>query len=332
MADTRVEDGDNGVQTKTEETTPPNDAHSAKPPPRKRRRVVISCLDCHKRKQKCDRKLPCTNCVSRGKQATCRYETGAPISRDHPGGRKGSNQQDDDSPPMDSSNNGGGGGGHIPLKAADFGYSNSSGNGASTLGFLKKIEGAGSGEPLSSVGGVGDTVHEGEHFGSRERYKSLVRHLPARTFVEKLVDIYFKEFNWMYYSIDEAEFQENLEQWYQLPFHLLSNAGPQGIEPTLRSFPALLFQLLASALLGIYDESDERFVGLKYAGNMTFEDLALEYSETGVAILSLLGKRQMTVPTVLAGWVRAAFLKYTGQVTEAVSLSCFLPGYQSAAC
>lgn len=318
MADIQV-DGD-GVEPKTEDTTPPTDTpgqSNAKPPPRKRRRVVISCLDCHKRKQKCDRKLPCTNCVSRGKQATCRYETGAPVARE----RKESDpqQENDDSPSTADGSTNGVGGGHMPVKAADFGYSNGSGNGASTLSFLKKIEGAGSGEPLSSVGAVGDMLQDGEYFGSRERYKSLVRHLPARTFVEKLIDIYFREFNWMYYAVDEAELLEQLEQWYQLPFHLLSNAGPQGIEPTLRSFPALLFQILASALLGIADENDEKFVSLKYAGNMTFEDLALEYSETGVAILSLLGKRQMTVPTVLAGWVRAAFLKFTGQVTEAVS-------------
>ncbi|KAK6202017.1 hypothetical protein LQW54_009149 [Pestalotiopsis sp. IQ-011] len=306
-----------GVEARMEEITPPNDASSqpTKPPPRKRRRVVISCLDCHKRKQKCDRKLPCTNCVSRGKQSSCRYETGAPISKDGQE-RKSSQPGDDASPPLDGTANNNNES-HIPIKAADFGYSNSSGNGASTLGFLKKIEGAGSGEPLSSVGGVGEPAPEGEHFGSRERYKSLVRHLPARTFVEQLVDIYLQEFNWMYYAIHEAEFMEQLEMWYQLPFHLLSNAGPQGIDPTLRSFPALLFQVLATSLLAVSDENDVRFVSLKYAGNMTFEDLALEYSETGVAILSLLGKRQMTVPTVLAGWVRAAFLKYTGQVTEA---------------
>ncbi|KAI0143396.1 hypothetical protein BJ166DRAFT_540115 [Pestalotiopsis sp. NC0098] len=306
-----------GVEARMEEITPPNDASSqpTKPPPRKRRRVVISCLDCHKRKQKCDRKLPCTNCVSRGKQSSCRYETGAPISKDGQE-RKSSQPGDDASPPLDVNTNNSSES-HIPIKAADFGYSNSSGNGASTLGFLKKIEGAGSGEPLSSVGGVGEPAPEGEHFGSRERYKSLVRHLPARTFVEQLVDIYLQQFNWMYYAIHEAEFMEQLEMWYQLPFHLLSNAGPQGIDPTLRSFPALLFQVLATSLLAVSDENDVRFVSLKYAGNMTFEDLALEYSETGVAILSLLGKRQMTVPTVLAGWVRAAFLKYTGQVTEA---------------
>jgi hypothetical protein len=317
MSDPEVIDGGGssgggieGPLTIPEVSPPGTDEHASKPPPRKRRRVVISCLDCHKRKQRCDRKLPCTNCVSRGKQASCRYETGTPLSRDQPG-RKGSGQLSS----ADRSPSDGGNINPIPIKPADFGYSNSAPGAASTLGFLKKIESVGA-TALSQVQAAND---EGEHYGSRERYKSLVRHLPARTFVERLVNIYFSDFNWMYFALDEAEFHEHLEQWYQLPFHLLSNAGPQGIEPVLRSFPALLFQVLGTSLLALTDENEEHFVSLKYAGSMTFEDLAMEYSETGVAILSLLGKRQMTVTTVLAGWVRAAFLKYTGQVTEAVS-------------
>ncbi|KAI1858709.1 uncharacterized protein JN550_012541 [Neoarthrinium moseri] len=315
MAD-HSQSGGTAVDALVGEVTPPNDADNgaapSKPPPRKRRRVVISCLDCHKRKQKCDRQLPCANCVSRGKANTCRYETGTPLVRDQhrKGSAHSSSNSHEPSPPEHHAAHDA-----LPIKPVDFGYSNT-GAGASTLGFIKKIEGVGgSGEqPMPTVG---SDAQDGEHFGSRERYKSLVRHLPARTFVEKLVAIYMKEFNWMYYGFCEAEFMEQLDQWYQLPFHLLSNAGPQGIEPTLRSFPALVFQILASALLTIPDEDDENFVSLKYAGNMTFEDLASEYSETGVAILSLLGKRQMTVSTVLAGWVRAAFLKFTGQVTEA---------------
>ncbi|KAI0137118.1 fungal-specific transcription factor domain-containing protein [Xylariales sp. AK1849] len=294
------DDGDDRKKTKV---TPPNSDPQPTPPPRKRRRIVISCADCHKRKQKCDRKLPCTNCVSRGKQSSCRYETGTPLAEDQQ--RKGLAAHGERPPIAETLEN-------IPIKPADFGYSNS--GSSSTLGFLKKIESVGAGKSLSSVR---EEVQETDHFGSRERYKSLVRHLPARTFVEKLVDIYFDQFNWMYYGLDEAIFHEYLEQWYNLPFHLLSSAGPQGIEPALRSFPALLFQILATSLLAVYDEEDENFASLKYAGNMTFEDLALEYSETGVALLTLLGKRQMTVSTALAGWVRAAFLKYTGQVTEA---------------
>lgn len=199
------------------------------------------------------------------------------------------------------------------MKAADFGYAQ---NGTSTLGFLQKIEGA-SGQPLT---GITTETQEVDHFASRERYKSLIRHLPARMFVEQLISIYFKEFNTMYYALDEVMFNEQVTAWYNLPYNVLSTAGPQAIEPSLRSLPALVFQVLATALLAIPTEADETFSSLKYAGNMTFEDIAIEYSETGMALLSLLGKRQMTMSTVLAGWMRAGFLKYTGQVTEAVSL------------
>ena len=48
---------------------------------------------------------------------------------------------------------------------------------------------------------------------------------------------------------------------------------------------------------------------------MSFEDLAIDYSESGMAILSLLGKRQMTITTVLTGFLRASFLKYIAMVT-----------------
>ncbi|ORY55102.1 uncharacterized protein BCR38DRAFT_357171 [Pseudomassariella vexata] len=290
-----VEDGDHGVAAEGLG----DEEHSSKPPPRKRRRIVISCIECHRRKQKCDRKLPCTNCTQRGKVSACRYETGTPLAST----RKGSSRSGRERSPEPVEK--------MPIKAADFGYSHA-GTTPSTLGFLKKIEGVG--QPLADVAAE---AQESDHFGTRERYKSLIRHLPARTFVERLVDVYFYEFNWQYYGIDEPVFRDYLDQWYNLPFNLLSSAGPQGIEPTLRSFPALLFQVLATGLVGSTDEDDERFASLKYAGNMTFEDLALEYSETGVSLLSLLGKRQMSMTTVLAGWVRAAFLKYTGQVTEA---------------
>ncbi|KAK6845368.1 fungal specific transcription factor domain-containing protein [Apiospora arundinis] len=284
-----------------------NEAGS-KPPPRKRRRIVISCTECHRRKQRCDRKLPCTNCTSRGKESSCRYETGTPLTKD----------QDHNKAANGSSNNNNTNTGpkqgspaeNMPMKAADFGYAQ---NGASTLGFLQKIEGA-SGQPLT---GITTETQEGDHFASRERYKSLIRHLPARMFVEQLISIYFKEFNTMYYALDEVMFNEQVTAWYNLPYNVLSTAGPQAIEPSLRSLPALVFQVLATALLAIPTEADETFSSLKYAGNMTFEDIAIEYSETGMALLSLLGKRQMTMSTVLAGWMRAGFLKYTGQVTEA---------------
>jgi hypothetical protein len=62
----------------------------------------------------------------------------------------------------------------------------------------------------------------------------------------------------------------------------------------------------------------EDFEGLKYAGGMTFEDLAREYTDLGVEVLAVLGKRGMGLNTVTAGWLRSSWLKYVGWVTESV--------------
>ncbi|RYP74951.1 hypothetical protein DL770_007504 [Monosporascus sp. CRB-9-2] len=270
----------------------------SKPPPRKRRRLVISCTECHRRKQRCDRKLPCTNCQSRNKEAACQYETGKPIRKDS---RNGSTKSDEGRSPETHEN--------APHKAVDFGYTR---NGNSSLDMLGKIDDAG-----ASLAGMGIDAYDGDSVGVRERYKSLVRQLPARTYVDQLVEIYFRDINWQYCGLDMPILQELIDQWYDLPFRVLSSTGPQALDPMLRALPALLFQLMASALLYLPDTAHSTFNSLKYA-NMTFDDLALDYSESGVAILSLLGKRQMSIVTVLAGWVRAGFLKYTGQVTESV--------------
>lgn len=251
----------------------------------------------------------------------------------------------------------------VPAKVVNFGYSST---GASTLGFLRKIDsaaqdaeggseanrqlngsstlsgrgpehgeagpgtGEGTGNGDGAVGGGAPSLSalsvDGQaeaaavasnNAGVRERYKSLVRQLPPRVFVERLVDIFFRDFNWQYYTVDEDVFRDQLARWNAVPFSVLSASGPMALSPDMRAFPALLFQVVATALLVLPDdEPDETFDTLKY-GDMTFEDLALDYSESGMAVLSLLGKRHMSLTTVLAGFARAAFLKYTGMVTEA---------------
>ncbi|KAK2020804.1 fungal-specific transcription factor domain-containing protein [Colletotrichum zoysiae] len=275
---------------------PYKDTQDARPPPKKRRRVVISCTECHRRKQKCDRDLPCANCKSRNKQDACRYETGAPTAKEH---RK--TEADGAKPtPIQSLSN----------AAANWGYSHA---GASTLGLMRKIESANGDGALSHLGG---SAHIEDQFATKERYKSLIRQLPAKGYIEKLIDVYFREFNHQYYALEEDLFKEQFAEWNNIPFNVLSNSGPQGLSPDLRVFPALLFQVLATALLTLPEGSHEFYEHLKYAGNMTFEDLAADYSESGVGILSLLGKRQITLTTVQADFLRAAFLKYMAKVTE----------------
>lgn len=107
-----------------------------------------------------------------------------------------------------------------------------------------------------------------------------------------------------------------MEEWYRLPFNVLNTEGPQALPPDLRAFPALVFQVIATALMILPPGPDPTFDSLKYTGSMSFEDLATDYSESGVSLLALLGKRQVSHTAVVADWLRAAFLKYSGLITE----------------
>lgn len=279
-------------------------------PPRKRRRIVISCTECHRRKQKCDRELPCQNCRSRNK--ACTYETSAPTAREH----QQPQEQQVRNHPVTSSEGSPDGESHEPFsaRAADWGYGQ---NDVSTMGFLKQIETA-NGDILSSANAKPSTHNSlGDDFTLREKYKSLIRQLPAKIYIDKLVEIYMRGLNWQYSSIDPDVFRQQLDEWTNLPFAVLSTTGPRGLSPDLRVFPAVLFQMIASALLLLPERPDPVFDSLKYMGSMKFEDLAAEYSDTGAAIVDLLGKKHMSLETVQAQFLRATFFKYTARVTEA---------------
>ncbi|KAK9450650.1 uncharacterized protein V1518DRAFT_411329 [Limtongia smithiae] len=49
-----------------------------RPSSTRRTRVVISCTECHRRKQKCDRKQPCNQCIARKVESLCHYATRQP--------------------------------------------------------------------------------------------------------------------------------------------------------------------------------------------------------------------------------------------------------------
>ncbi|EEY19253.1 conserved hypothetical protein [Verticillium alfalfae VaMs.102] len=243
-------------------------------PPKKRRRIVISCTECHRRKQKVrpvPPPLPFLVCLCRldssgdpsspdmaSAIATCpvpiakharRYPPAAtkpmrrrqrarprrPISS-----RPDTTADAATSPPLQS----------LAGTAANWGFSPS---GGSTIGFLKKIESANGDTSLSASAPPTDD----EHYAIKEQYKSLIRQLPAKGYIERLIKIYFREFNHNYYPLDEDIFLVQLAEWNNLSFNTLSSSGPQGLSPDLRVFPALLFQVLGTALLILTDEPHE---------------------------------------------------------------------------
>ncbi|EMT68415.1 hypothetical protein NOF04DRAFT_15044 [Fusarium oxysporum II5] len=290
---------------------------------RKRRRIVISCTECHRRKQRCDREQPCGNCKSRNKESACVYETGAPTAKQSKQTTKASPTYSDTfakqaepspSQSVDSSNE------RLdePLssKVADWGYAH---NGASTMGILKRIETLtdcedGPPDPTSRDSSGGSP---GKELALREKYRAIIRQLPARNYIEKLVEMYMRGFNWQYYPIDPDIFYAQLDEWNSLPFSVFSDVGPCGLNPELRAFPAVVFQIIATALLLLPEKPDSTFDSLKFAGGMRFEDLAVEYSESGQAVLDLLGKKNLSLSTVQAQFLRASFHKFTAKVTDA---------------
>ncbi|KAM0347925.1 hypothetical protein ACHAPU_004424 [Fusarium lateritium] len=298
---------------------------------RKRRRVVISCTECHRRKQRCDRELPCGNCRSRDKESSCVYEAGAPTPkqpRQHQQSQKGQQNTDyspalSNSPAKQAEPPPSGSGGSpdngpndlLSSKVADWGYAN---NGASTMGILKHIETLTAGQDISPrISEESRRGSPGKELALREKYKAIIRQLPARNYIQKLVEMYMRGFNWQYYPIDPDILYVQLEEWNSLPFSVLSDVGPRGLKPELRAFPAVIFQIIATALLLLPERPDSTFDPLKFAGGMSFEDLAVEYSESGQAILDLLGKRHLSLTTVQAQFLRASFHKFTAKVTDA---------------
>ena len=92
--------------------------------------------------------------------------------------------------------------------------------------------------------------------------------------------------------------------------------GFDRLAPETLVFPALLFEVLAQALL-VHSPHDVLIGSLMNMADMAFHDLAAEYSNTGADLLALLGKRHIAIATIQAGLLRASFLKSEGKVIEA---------------
>lgn len=148
------------------------------------------------------------------------------------------------------------------------------------------------------------------------QYRSIVRGLPSWTHINFLVTAFFKDVAWHYDIVDEAIFLNQLCQWRSLSYDQLKEI-PIGLTADLLSFPALLLQVLAHALLFQPLNHDESLNDLKYASDMDLSDRAVEFSDAGLHLASLVEKSKLTLTTVQAGLLRASFEKNTGKVVEA---------------
>lgn len=149
---------------------------------------------------------------------------------------------------------------------------------------------------------------------ANRKYKEAVRQLPSQACIDILVQTFFSDINWQYDLLDEESFKDHLVAWRGITYSDLQ-AGFERLALETLVFPALLFQVLAHALL--FHPPDEMINSLVTMAGMTFHDLGSEYSESGADILALLGKEDVTIAMVQAGLLRASFLKSSGKVIEA---------------
>jgi hypothetical protein len=161
-------------------------------------------------------------------------------------------------------------------------------------------------EPLSAL-------HKPCQTGS-EWYKAYLRELPPMFIIDKLATNFFNNINWQYSPLDIVTFVEDKAQWDALSYADISK-GVQALQIEIRFFPAVLFQVLALSLL-YWDPNDDSFGCLKYKSDMSVEDIAKDYSESGAALSAALVKDGLSRTGVQAMFLRTLFLKTTGRVLE----------------
>ncbi|KAH7367812.1 hypothetical protein B0T11DRAFT_316172, partial [Plectosphaerella cucumerina] len=272
----------------------------------RRKRQTISCTECHRRKQKCDRQQPCFHCTRRGKSEVCFYEHAAyevvwyePIPTEL--------GTIEDTPTLDSLADA------TPGSEASIdqgmlrrlGYSGSGSTG--TLQIASRLEELNCESTTLARGRVDDDA--------ASQYIGLIRELPSRKHVDILVRSFFANVAWQYDVVDEAMFRDELHLWSHVSYPALKQ-GPDYLPIGTRYFPALLFQVLALALLCQPAQYDDALEDLKYAPGIDFHDLAADYSTAGHRLMCLLGSRTMPLSKVQAGLLKACFEKSIGSVIE----------------
>ncbi|KAF5695336.1 hypothetical protein FDENT_418 [Fusarium denticulatum] len=159
---------------------------------------------------------------------------------------------------------------------------------------------------LRSLGESASVLHQvpHRHCPHPGEYVSTTREFPSTRHIDILVHDFFKNVAWHYDIVEEAAFMNQLAQWRRMT-HDQYKRGPNALPTALRSFPALLFQVLAQALLFQPAQHNETLDDLKYAVDMELSDRAAEYSDAGRRLASSFRKSEPTLTTtgaVIEAW------------------------------
>ncbi|KAH7413241.1 hypothetical protein BKA64DRAFT_660589 [Cadophora sp. MPI-SDFR-AT-0126] len=259
-----------------------------------RKRTITSCSNCYRRKQKCNRRRPCNNCVARKVAHECVYD--ASFGNAPPSTSIGriSPSTEEKSHVVASSN------GDV---RDQFGYSSVSNSNA----FMEADRIFQIPETQKSPVSCWDPGN-----AITQKYWQLVSELPPSNIIDELVSIYISDVHWIYGIIEPQYFYADLQEFRRFTSKTSRSASMESMSATLKYFPAVLFQVLATVLQYL-----PRGCKLEQSLGTTSQRLSLRYSNAGVEIIQLLGNRDNCITAVVHDLIRAAWLKNCGRGAQA---------------
>lgn len=266
----------------------------------KRNRPVTACLECQRRKQKCDRKKPCDICIQRNVESKCVYaiEDGTTTSAEE-------QLTSEDQAPLSES----------------LGYSSTS-TGKEALDALQEPTPPPTRPYVLPNGKLQTSVVSRK---LQRRHDALISRLPPSSAIDALVQNFYEEADWYFTVLDQPYLDWQRREWdangprEQLDFatslHLIkSNPTKVGTRDWLY-FPAVLFQVLAISLQFLPQDAAVRTT-LSIQDVVSSDQLSTMYSDTGDEITTLLERHNSTVSAVLADFLRCTWLKNNGRGSE----------------
>ncbi|KAL4965285.1 fungal specific transcription factor domain-containing protein [Aspergillus stella-maris] len=208
-----------------------------------RKRRVTTCMPCHTRKQKCNRKYPCNHCTKRRRPEECVYKL-TPVDR--PSSARTSiaesqNQSSDNvrllnqQPKAQAKD--------LPLVALDgvnsadiqrveivqsFGYFEDSSS--NTMALLRNWD--------FSSGGNTDTTKHDEQLEVFEKIQCELARIPPREVIDFLIQYFVSELNWMKQLVHVPSFLTHYQRWW---------ADQNNLSPNSTEFAVLVLQISSYA-------------------------------------------------------------------------------------
>lgn len=275
-------------------------------------RTITACSECHRRKQRCNRKRPCDTCIARNVQHHCTYggcEDGQEIRRGDvrllrphldplPSVVSSFNEQEKISQSTQEASLGGKIGYSLQKETNALQSLQKSFRIPDEMIRLHDPLAMNSNNPLADL-------------SLASHYRSLVALLPPLAISKALIDTYFDEVSWYSAQLDRYYFEADYALWQRT----YNPAYMRDLSRDLQFFPALLFQVLAVAVQFLPpDKLTTSLLRIEDPANR--ERLSHRYSTAGTEIMALLKRHNPTLASIQHDQIRALWLKCCSRGTE----------------